>query len=265
MTRPYEPPPPGPGFARFPPPLPKPLTAGQGWKLTGIVVAFALVGALVGLLVTAGMSTQYIGRAEIRYFLHVENASYFMRTDRNLSSQEVTLTDDSVLAPVAKANGLSTGVLAKKVTATIVDNTEVIHLDVLDPSRETGVTLANAIATQYLSVERAHSPAAAIQAQLDDAKRAAATAPAAGQVAAQAKVANLQGQLDIANTSLNSAIVLAPAYSVTAPASPNRMLAAGIGAFIGLLVALLVTRSLKRRWTAPPSQPMGAAPAPVTA
>lgn len=263
MTRPYQPPLAGQAFAPFSPPPRKPLTAGQGWKLTGVAALFAVAGALIGLLFTAGMSTQYIGRADIQFHLHVENASYFMRTDRNLTTQQLLLTDDSVLAPVAQANGLTADDLAKKVTATIVDNTEVIQLDVRDSSRETGVTLANAIAAKYLTVAKAHTPAAAIQDQLDDAKRLAAAAPVAGQAAAQAKVATLQGQLDLANTSLNSTSILAPAYSVTQPASPNRMVAAGLGATVALLLSTLFIVPMRHRWMTPAGQRTNATPTPV--
>jgi hypothetical protein len=212
-----------------------------------------VLGAAAGLAVTLLLPTQYAARTLIEYNVSVENASDFLRTDRNLTSQTVLLTSRAVLGPVADANDVSADDLAKRVTATLLNansvNSEIIQVDVLSTDRASGVKLAGAIATQYLTVVKANSPANYIQTQLDDARRQLASATAANLPTLQSRVATLQGQLDTENITGNRAATVVPAYSVAAPAYPNPVLAAATGALCGIVVAGLVVIALSRRWT----------------
>jgi capsular polysaccharide biosynthesis protein len=229
------------------------LTPAQGARLGLLAMVIIMLGAAAGLAVTLLMPTKYAARTLIEYDVSVENASEFLRTDRNLTTQTVLLTSRAVLGPVADANGVSADDLAKNVKATLLNanqvNSEVIQVDVLDPDRATGVKLADAIAKQYLAVVKANSPANYIQSQLDDARRQLASAPLANQPALQQRVTTLQGQLDIENITGNRASIVVPAYSVAAPAYPNPILAAATGALCGVVVAGLVVIALSRRWT----------------
>lgn len=242
----------GPRFVPPPPPRRR-LTPAQGARLGLLAMVIIMLGAAAGLAVTLLMPTKYAARTLIEYDVSVENASEFLRTDRNLTTQTVLLTSRAVLGPVADANGVSADDLAKNVKATLLNanqvNSEVIQVDVLDPDRATGVKLADAIAKQYLAVVKANSPANYIQSQLDDARRQLASAPLANQPALQQRVTTLQGQLDIENITGNRASIVVPAYSVAAPAYPNPILAAATGALCGVVVAGLVVIALSRRWT----------------
>jgi len=242
----------GPRFAPPPPPRRR-LTAAQGSRLGLFALVIIVLGAAGGLAVTLLLTPQYAARTDIEYNVSVENASDFLRTDRNLTTQTVLLTGRAVLGPVADANGISADDLAKRVTATLLNanavNSEVIQVDVVYPDRATGVKLADAIAKQYLTVVKANSPAIYIQSQLDDARRQLTSAAAANQPALQARVATLQGQLDTENITGNRASIVVPAYSVSAPAYPNPVLAAATGALCGIVVAGLVVIALSRRWT----------------
>lgn len=254
------PPPGGPGGPynqpgpRLPPPPSRRLTPAQGSRLAMIAGVIVVLGALVGLLATMALPTKYAARTLIEYHVSLENASEFLRTDRNMTTQTVLLTSRSVLGPVAEQNGVSPDVLADNVNATLIKGTnavesEIIQVDVLSSSRDSGVTLANAIAKQYLQVVEANSPKAYIQQQLDDAKKQLSSSTGASAANAQTRINTLQGQLDIENMTGNSAKVVVPAYSVAAPAEPNRPVAIATGALLGILVAGLAAIFLSRRWT----------------
>jgi capsular polysaccharide biosynthesis protein len=244
--------PPGPRFAPPPPPRRR-LTPGQGARLGLLALVIIVLGATAGLAITLLLPTQYAARTLVEYNVSVENASDFLRTDRNLTTQTVLMTSRAVVGPVADANGISADELANRVDVTLLNansvNSEVIQVDVLNPDRAIGVKLADAIANQYLTVVKANSPANYIQSQLDDARRQLTSAPAANQPALQARVATLQGQLDTENITGNRATIVVPAYSVAAPAYPNATLAAATGALLGIVVAGLVVIGLSRRWT----------------
>ena len=244
--------PPGPRFAPPPPPRRR-LTGAQGSRLGLYALVIIVLGAAAGLAVTLLLPTQYAARTQVEYNVSVENASDFLRTDRNLTTQTVLLTSRAVLGPVADANNVSADDLAKRVSATLLNanavNSEIIQVDVLSTDRATGVKLAGAIATQYLTVVKANSAANYIQTQLDDARRQLASATAANLPTLQSRVATLQGQLDTENITGNRASIVVPAYSVAAPAYPNPVLAAATGALCGIVVAGLVVIALSRRWT----------------
>ncbi|WP_156993703.1 hypothetical protein [Pseudonocardia acaciae] len=244
---------PGPRFAPAPPPRRR-LTPAQGSRLGLISGLIVVLGAAAGLAVTLLVPTLYAARTDIEYTVSRENASEFLRTDRNLTTQTVLITSRTVLGPVADANGVSPDELTGRVSAKILMGkdqvtSEVIEVTVLDPDRQAGVKLADDVAKQYLKVFSQNGPKAYLQAQLDEARRQLASAPAATAPQVQTRINTLQGQLDTVNIAGNRAAILVPAYSVSAPAYPNPMLFAATGALCGLVVAALVAIALSRRWT----------------
>jgi uncharacterized protein involved in exopolysaccharide biosynthesis len=218
-----------------------------------------LLGAAVGLAVTLVLPTEYAARTVIDYTVSQENASDFLRTDRNLTTQVVLLSSRSVLGPVADANGISADRLADKVTVTNLNNSELIQVDVIDPSREVGVRLADAIAKRYLGVVDTNGLKGYVQQQLDEAKRDLATTPAGAVGTARTEVVTrvntLQSQLDTIALTGNRAEIAVPAYSVSTPAAPKPAFAAATGALLGVVVAGLVALALSRRWTRPGGNP----------
>ncbi len=244
-----------PRFAQ--PPPRRRLSPAQGSRLGLISAVIVLLGAAVGLAVTLVLPTQYAARTVIEYTVAQENASSFLRTDRNLTTQLVLLTSRSVLGPVADANGITPDRLTDKVTVTNLANSELIQVDVLDPSREVGVRLADAIGQRYLEVVNTSGLRGFVQERLDEAERDLATAPAGapGSAAAatraeiQSRVNTLQSQLDTIALTGNRAAIAVPAYSVSTPAAPKPAVAAATGALLGVVVAGLVAIALSRRWT----------------
>jgi hypothetical protein len=241
------------------PPPRRRLTPAQGSRLGLIAAVIVLLGAAVGLAVTLVLPTEYAARTVIDYTVSQENASDFLRTDRNLTTQVELIGTRSVLGPVADANGISADRLADKVTVTNLNNSELIQVDVTDPSREVGVKLADAIGKRYLEVVDTSGLKGYVQEQLDEAKRDLATAPAGAVGTAQGtarteiqtRINTLQSQLDTIALTGNRAEISVPAYSVAAPAAPKPAFAAATGALLGVVVAGLVALTLSRRWTRP--------------
>ncbi len=245
----------GPRFAPLPPP--RRLSPAQGSRLGLIAAVIVLLGAAIGVAVAFVLPTQYAARTVLDYTVSKDNASDLLRTDRDLTTQVVLLGSRSVLGPVADANGITADALTSKVTVTNVVNSDLLQVDVRDPSRDVGVALADAIAKRYLDVVNSTGAKGYLQTELDSAKRDLSTTPTglvgtpAGQARldAQTRVDTLQTQLDTVNLTGNRATLAVPAYSMTAPAFPNPALAAGTGTLVGLVVAALAAIWLSRRWT----------------
>ncbi|HZZ50566.1 MAG TPA: hypothetical protein VFE65_27050 [Pseudonocardia sp.] len=231
------------------PPGPRQLTAAQSARIAVIAVVVTVAGALLGLVISSFSPTMYLARTDVEYDLHRENASYFLRTDRNLSTQTMLATDRGVIASVAAANGLSADDLDKDVEAYIVDNTEIIRIDVKNPVREAGIKVANDMAQAYLEKAKSVGPEAQLQQELDEARGALTTTTGVAATAAQSRVDMLQGQLDIARITSNSPHVVAPAYSLADPVSPDRANGVRIGLLLGAALAGILIPVLSRRWT----------------
>lgn len=243
----------GPRYAPPPPPR-RQLTGSQRGQLAALVVALIAVGGLIGYVVALVLPAQYGAQTTIQYNIAGENTGDFLKTDRNLTTQVVLITSRNVLQPVADASGIPVDDLQQKVSATVLNSSNIILIQVEDPNREAGVNLANAIAQQYLTVANTSGPEGYLQNQLNEVKRQQA-APRPGTTASEtaalaARAATLQAQLDNMNLTANQSTVLAPAYSVTDPVSPNKGLAWITGALCGLIIALLAAINLTRRWTA---------------
>ena len=245
-------PPPMSGAPRFAPALParRKLSGGQRSKLVLLTLVLMAVGAVLGYGASLVLPAQYAARTTIQYNIAGENTGDFLKTDRNLTTQVVLLTSRNVLQPVADANGLQVDDLTKKVSATILNSSDIIQLQVKDSEPNTAMTLADAIAKQYLTVANSSGPRGYLQSQLDSVKKQATAGNNAADTAALAtRAATLQSQLDQMNLTQNLSSVLVPAYPVMEPVSPNRTLAGLTGGVCGLIIAVMTAVTLTRRWT----------------
>jgi capsular polysaccharide biosynthesis protein len=248
--------PPMPGGFRFaPPPAPRRrLTSQQRGKLFGLAAILVLLGAALGYFVSLAMPATYGAITTIEYNIAGENTGDFLKTDRNLTTQTVLLTSRNVLQPVADANGVNIDDLTKNTSVTILNSSNIIQLEVKDQSPASAVNLANAIAKQYLTVSNASSPKGYVQDQLTAVQKQLASSPAAGNtpantIALQARQAALQAQLDQMNLTSNQSTVLVAAYPLDHPVSPSGGGSALTGVICGLVIALMATITLSRRWT----------------
>jgi uncharacterized protein involved in exopolysaccharide biosynthesis len=214
-----------------------------------IWLVIVMLGAAAGLALTKSQTKLYAARTNIQYIVSNEDASDQLKVDRDLSTQAVLITGRSVLGPVAQSNSVDPDELAEHTTATILPESSIIQVDVLNADPQAGVQLANGIAEEYLKLVAAGSPTVYIQQQLDSAKRDLTSATAAQAATLQSRITTLQGQLDVENISGTRASIVVPAYAVTGVAYPNSLLAAGTGTLCGVVIACLVAIALSRRWT----------------
>lgn len=247
--------PPPPSSFRFAPPPPprRRLDAAQRGKLITLSLVLVLAGAALGYLTSLAVPTRYGAITTIDYRIGGENTGDFLRTDRNLTTQTVLLTSRNVMDPVAAQNGVAVDELTKNTTATILNQSNIIQLEVKDETAESAVNLANAIAKQYITVSTASSPKGYVQSQLAAVQKQLTT-PMTGNTPAntaalQARANALQAQLDQMNLTANQPTVLTPAYALSSPVSPNNGASALTGAICGLVIALMTVVTLSRRWT----------------
>jgi len=241
------------GAPRFAPALPprRKLSGGQRSKLVLLTLVLMAVGAVLGYGASLVLPAQYAARTTIQYNIAGENTGDFLKTDRNLTTQVVLLTSRNVLQPVADANGLQVDDLTRKVSATILNSSDIIQLQIKDADPNAAVTLADAVAKQYLTVANSSGPRGYLQSQLDAVKKQQTTAGnnAADTAALATRAATLQSQLDQMNLTQNLSSVLVPAYPVMDPISPNKTLAGLTGGVCGLIIAVMTAVTLTRRWT----------------
>jgi hypothetical protein len=130
-----------------------------------------IVGAEAGYLASYFQQAKYGARSEIYFELDNSLPSGFLRTDRALATQLVAIKSRETLLPVAQASKLTVNELSKKLHASIVTDSEVIRVEVDDPSRTRATALVSAITTQYLKTAKSNANADAetfVKAQIAD-------------------------------------------------------------------------------------------------
>jgi capsular polysaccharide biosynthesis protein len=123
-------------------------------RMAGLVAIMMLVGAAAGYLVSSLAPTVHGARSEIVYHLESTQSADFLRTDRQHTTQLVLIKSRAVLAPVAASAHLSFDELSHKVSASMVDDSEVIRIQVDDGSATRAKSLATAISSRYLDLAR---------------------------------------------------------------------------------------------------------------
>src|SRR3954470_8656534 len=228
-----------------------------------------LIGAEVGYLLSYFKEAQYGARSEIYYQLDNSLPSGFLRQDRALSTQLVAIKSREVLAPVAQANGMTVKELTGKVHATVLEDSEVLQIEVDDPSRARAKALVGAVATGYLKKARTSTSLDqekivraniatlsnerdTLQTELDSAA-AGSTAATRINNELQDNAANLRA----ANSQLNDVLIertreprieqLTQPYVLDDPVAPKPIRAAIAGALASLaLVAVAATFLIRR-------------------
>jgi capsular polysaccharide biosynthesis protein len=246
-------------------------------------VLFAVVGAGVAYAAASLGETTYGARSEIYYQIDAQLPTGFLREDRTLSTQLVKIQSREVLAPVAQAHGLTVDQLSNKVHASVLQDSEILRIEVDDPSAPRAKDLVGAITARYLDGARSASNTdaqdylqgqiAALDRQRDQlleqanalevARQARATplnpSPAAtpAQLLVQTQLQSLLDQRSALESRLDGITIdqirqpriqeLTSPYVLDSPVSPKPWRAAGAGALAGLAVAGLVVALLIRR------------------
>lgn len=255
-------------------------------------VAYALVivvaCAAVGYAVSAAGTKEYGARTEIYYPLNEQLASgSFLREDRNLSSQIVEMTSHEVLDPVAAQYHIGYSTLSGKEVVSVLQASEVIRIEVDDPSPSRALALDAAIGAGYMKTQADEDLATeaylngrinSVNQQLStltsqfnaqEARRQAgatvadpnpAESPAELNIQSQIssdtnEIQTLHGQLDtVTINDLNQPHVtqITKPYLLTSPVAPKPLRVALAGALAGIMLAaiavgFLLRRLLKRR------------------
>ncbi len=236
--------------------------------LAAFVTVVTLVGGAAGYAGAALLPAQYAARAELHYNLAQAKPNELLREDRTLNTQLVVLRSHALLEPVATTNGLTFEELQGRLTAMVVESSEVIQVEIHDASRERGLLLVQGIMDRYLAlVNRAgQNPARDyVESQLQEVREALGRP---GLPSQQAEIlalreAALLGELDTIEVGEHTpAQVLTDPYSVSEPISPRPGLAAATGALTALLLAAIAGVLLARRWV---ERTSAAAPEPLAA
>lgn len=235
----------------------------QGWafRLALLVVVIVLTGAGAGLLAATLLPVQYASRAELQYRVPQPDSGDLLREDRRLSTQLVLLRSRLVLGPIATKAGTTPEELAERVSAKVVDNSEIIEVEVRDSTPEEAHTTLDEILAGYQSHANAdwENPVRAyLEAQLDEVKNrrtSAGLAPDEATALAQSE-AIIRGLLDPAKLPRSvvpespwgppAQIVAAP-YEVPGRVGPTPQLTTAAGALAGSVIAALVVLVVVRR------------------
>ena len=239
-----------------------PLLDGHDLRRLGVLgLVVVVIGALVGFGVSFLFPAQYVGRATVLYVITQEDPTGFLREDRNLTTQQLLMQSNAVTAPVAAQYGLTSVDLQEKMTVTLAEGSELITVDVRDPSQELATRIASDVTTQYLQISAATQPMADqakfLQDQLNtvtnqvnalqtsNTPAALAQLPAAAQ--RQSQLAQQLDQLNLAQVARPTARLVVPAFPV-GQVSPRPWFGAATGAVVGLVVALVTVAVVARRW-----------------
>lgn len=237
-------------------------------RLLSLVLAIVLLGAAAGYVGALLWPKEYAARAEILYEISTEKPTGFLREDRSLTTQLVTLRSRQVLAPVAIANGVPVEQIEKQVTISLLDSSEIIQVEARAGDRDTAENLTRSIVDRYRQVVLAQDGSGATDylntqlSQVQDGlakartelerRRAQQSYGAIGTselASAEAQVQslsdreqNLRRQLDeltVAGMDAPRTEVVVPPYGVPDPVSPQPGFAAASGALAAFVVAAL--------------------------
>lgn len=249
------------------------LTEGNAGLAT-LALVVVLIGSGAGYVGALLWPPQYAARADLLYEISTEKSTGFLREDRSLTTQVVLLNSRQVLGPVAATARMPVEDFQKQVTASVVESSEVLQVEVRAPSPEAAERWTQDIVDGYLRIASKGSESDVdgyLHKQLDDVQRDLARA--------RVDVAKLRGQesrgvnnasteatlqsltdreqqllakLDernIAELESSRPEIVVPPYAVPDPVSPRPAFAAATGAFTALVIAAGVVAVLARRRT----------------
>ncbi|WP_141137559.1 hypothetical protein [Blastococcus mobilis] len=217
-------------------------------------MVITLLGGIVGYVGSSLLPEQYAARAELHYNLAEAKPNELLREDRTLNTQLVVLRSRTILGPVASMNGLTAEELGSKVTALVVEGSEIIQVEVRDSSSARSQQLLEDITARYLARANTteESPdRESVESQLREVRDSLST-PGLSTERAEVlalREASLLGQLEGFRLAEQDPVnLLTPPYSVSEPVSPRPRFAAATGALTALLLAAAAVALLARRW-----------------
>lgn len=240
----------------------------RGWltpRLVMLTLTIILLGAAAGLAGALVLPKTYGARAELLYSANQpEQGGDPLQQGRELSTQLVLLKSRAVLGPVAQKQGRRYEDLDKDVSVSVLENSNVIQVEARSSTGPVALQTLQAITNGYLALSGQTSGVVRnLDAQLAEARQntaqlqtripqlvSAVLAGTANQTslddaraqltASQDREKALQARIDeitLTGQAGPAAQVLTPPYSLPDPVSPQPLIATGIGALVGTLVA----------------------------
>jgi capsular polysaccharide biosynthesis protein len=267
-----------------------PITKKVVLRYCAIFVAIVIGTAILGYVVSSMGGATYGARSEITYPLAQGSASGgFLREDRTLQTQLVAIKSQAVLQPVADKFKIPIDELTKKITATVVEDSNVIRFQVVDGSRARALQIVGAVVAEYFKnlppdantlqegilskqITSFNSQIEELNAKIAslETTRVAAgvsTPVSAAELQAQSQVTDLLSQRTTAQTQLNTAtaqqaqqprvLPLTQPYAMGGKVSPKPLQGAIAGFLAGIMIAILVIGLLIRRLLKREPDPVG--------
>lgn len=243
-----------------------------------ILLVAASVGAgwIAGALTAFSQPSIYAARAEIVYPIGQELPTGFLRQDRALSTQLVLIRSRAVLGPVAEGRALNVDTLRKRVSASVLADSEVLRIQVRDGDPTQALAIASATADSYLQLARAvpteertklETERSALETRLTTTRnqrqeQVAQAIRLRQTVTLDTAVADIDREIEALRASharvLTSLEELSrregprfagQPYALDEPVGPRPWLASAAGGGLGLLAALAGAGLLLRRWS----------------
>jgi uncharacterized protein involved in exopolysaccharide biosynthesis len=231
------------------------LTIRQCVKLGAFALALIIFAAAGGLGVSLLLPPEYLARTQLIFQITTEEPSEFLREDRTLTTQVLLIEGRSVLGPVSDAYGLDVEDLTERVDATILENSKIINIEVVDRSPETATMLVAAISARYVELLQPLDNTQVrtyLESQLAEVRERQRTASADQLVIFAERESELLNQLDqlrVNTLAAPSARTVVAPFALNDPVYPRPKIVTLTSGLCALFVAAAVVALVARRWT----------------
>jgi uncharacterized protein involved in exopolysaccharide biosynthesis len=237
------------------------LTGRQWLKLVALTVILVLLGGAAGWGAAQLLPTKYAAHTDVLYSITREQATGFLREDRNITTQVVLLNSRTVLDPVAAEWSMSVHDLSEAIEARVIGGSEVIRITLTDPDPDRAQTMLGTLVARYLDVSN-NDPRNELRNYIDEqlvdvlsriSEVRAEAEERQGELAALVEREQwLRTQLDelrFSDIVGPGATLLVPPYLEVDPVSPKPLLTTAAGALSALVVSVFVVALVARRMT----------------
>jgi hypothetical protein len=234
------------------------LASPSNLRLALLVVFIVMIGTGAGFAASLLVPTQYAARAVLGYNLPKTDNPDVFRVDPRLTTEMARLRSRAVLDPVAFDMGVSPDDLAKRISATVVDDSHMVEVEAHAGTGPAALQLLTSVITQYQTQSAFASHDNPIVTYLEF--RLSEVRQKEGLPGYNA--ADLRAQENFLHFLLDGVppnpvdpqsvpgqffTVVDPPYMVSAPIQPKPRLGAAAGATTGLVVAAIVILVAARR------------------
>lgn len=112
----------------------------------------ALAGLVAGWFFGSTREPAYAARSEFIYFLEDANPDGFLREDRRILTQLVTIESETTLRPLAEEFATTVTDLRGQLSVEVIDLSEVVRLDVVDGDPDRALLINQAILDRYREI-----------------------------------------------------------------------------------------------------------------